>query len=56
MRLSHRQRVLVMVALLVVFMAGLAISNTVDQALGIGICAAAFIASALVVLGLNRGR
>ena len=38
-----------------VFMAGIAISNTVNQYLGIGICAVAFVLTALVVLGLNRG-
>lgn len=56
MNLSYRQRLLVMAVLLVVFMAGLAISNTVDQVLGIGICAVAFVVTALVVLGLNRAR
>jgi hypothetical protein len=56
MNLSYRQRLLVMVVLLAVFMAGLAISNTVNQVLGIGICAVAFVVTALVVLGLNRAR
>jgi hypothetical protein len=37
-------------------MVGLAISNTVNQLLGIGICAVAFVLTALVVLGLNRAR
>lgn len=56
MKLSYRQRVLVMIVLLAVFMAGMAISNTVDELLGIGICAVAFVLTALVVLGLNRAR
>ena len=56
MNLSYRQRVLVMVVLLAVFMAGLAISNTVNQVLGIGICAGGVVLTALVVLGLNRAR
>lgn len=56
MKLSYRQRVLVMIVLLAVFMAGMAISNTVNQLLGIGICAVAFVLTALVVLGLNRAR
>jgi K+-transporting ATPase A subunit len=55
MNLSYRQRVIVMFVLLAVFMAGIAISNTVNQYLGIGICAVAFVLTALVVLGLNRG-
>ena len=55
MNLSYRQRLLVMIVLLAVFMAGLAISNTVNQYLGIGICSVAFVLTALVVLGLNRG-
>jgi hypothetical protein len=45
-----------MVVLLAVFMAGLAISNTINQYLGIGICSVAFVLTALVVLGLNRAR
>ncbi len=56
MNLSYRQRLAVMVVLLAVFMAGLAISNTVNQYLGIGICSVAFVLTALVVLGLNRAR
>lgn len=56
MNLSYRQRVLVMFVLLALFMAGIAISNTVNQYLGIGISAVAFVLTALVVLGLNRAR
>jgi hypothetical protein len=56
MNLSYRQRIAVMVVLLAVFIVGLAISNTVNQLLGIGICAVAFVLTALVVLGLNRAR
>ena len=56
MRLSYRQRIVVMLVLLAVFMAGIAISNTVDELLGIVICAVAFGLSALVVLRLNRAR
>jgi hypothetical protein len=56
MNLSYRQRVLVMLVLLAVFMAGIAVSNTVSQLLGIGICAVAFVLAALVVLWLNRAR
>ena len=56
MNLSYRQRVLTMIVLLAVFMVGIAISNTVNQFLGIGICAVAVVLAALVVLGLNRSR
>ena len=56
MNLSYRQRIAVMVVLLAVFMAGIAISNTINQYLGIGICSVAFVLTALVVLGLNRAR
>lgn len=56
MHLSHRQRVLIMLVLLAVFMAGIAVSNTVNQVLGIAICAVAFAGAALVAFGVNRGR
>ena len=56
MRLSYRQRVLVMLLLLAVFMAGIAVSNTVNELLGVGICAVAFVLAALVVLRLDRAR
>lgn len=52
--LSYRQRVLLMLALLIVFMAGIALSNTVSEPLGIAVCAVAFIISAAVVFGDRR--
>ncbi|MEI6626416.1 MAG: hypothetical protein WCO40_08740 [Thermoleophilia bacterium] len=56
MQLTYRKRVLLMLALLVLFMAGLAISNTVNEVLGLAICAVAVGLTALIVFGLNRGR
>ena len=56
MRLTYRKRVLLMLALLVLFMAGLAISNTINEVLGLAICAVAVGLAALIVFGLNRGR
>lgn len=56
MRLSYRKRVLLMLALLVLFMAGLAISNTVNEVLGLAVCAVAVGLTGLIVFGLNRGR
>ncbi len=56
MKLSYRKRVLLMLALLVLFMAGLAISNTVNEVLGLAVCAVAVGLTALIVFGLNRGR
>lgn len=53
---SQRQRMLVMLVLLAVFMAGLAVSNTVSELLGIAICFAVLALSALYVLRLNRRR
>lgn len=43
-----------MLALLVVFMAGIAISNTANQILGLAICALALLLAAFVVFRLNR--
>ena len=56
MQLTYRKRVLLMLALLVLFMAGLAISNTVNEVLGLAVCAVAVGLTALIVFGLNRGR
>ena len=56
MRLSYRQRVLSMLGLLVVFMTGIAISNTTSQVLGLAICALSLALAAFVVLRLNRVR
>ncbi len=56
MQLSYRQRLLAMLVLLTVFLAGIAISNTVNELLGIVICAVAFGLSALIVVRLNRPR
>ncbi len=56
MNLSHRQRVLIMLALLLLFMAGLAVTNAVNQVLGIAICAVAFALAALVAFTVNRRR
>ena len=56
MRLTYRKRVLLMLALLVLFMAGLAISNAVNEVLGLAVCAVAVGLTALIVFGLNRGR
>ena len=56
MRLTYRKRVLLMLALLVLFMAGLAISNTVNEVLGLAVCAVAVGLTGLIVFGLNRGR
>lgn len=53
---SQRQRVLVMAVLLAVFMAGLAVSNAVSEPLGLAICFAVLVLSALYVLRLNRRR
>lgn len=54
--LSHRQRVLLMLVLLAVFMAGIALSNTVSEPLGLAVCGLAFLISAAVVFGDRRGR
>ena len=56
MRLTYRKRVLLMLALLVLFMAGLAISNTINEVLGLAVCAVAVGLTGLIVFGLNRGR
>jgi outer membrane receptor for Fe3+-dicitrate len=56
MKLSYRKRVLLMLALLVLFMAGLAISNTVNEVLGLAVCAVAVGLTGVIVFGLNRGR
>lgn len=54
MSLSYRKRVLLMLVLLMVFLAGIAISNTMSQVLGLAICALAFALAAFVVFRLNR--
>lgn len=53
---SQRQRVVVMLVLLAVFMAGLAVSNTVSELLGIAICFGVLVLCALYVARLNRRR
>ena len=56
MRLTYRKRVLMMLVLLITFMAGIAVSNTISQVLGLAICALSFALAAFIVFRLNRVR
>jgi hypothetical protein len=56
MNLSYRSRLLLMLLLLGLFLVGLAIENTTSEALGIAICAVAFVLSAVVVFRIRTGR
>ena len=56
MQLSYRKRVLLMLVLLITFMAGIAVSNTISQVLGLAICALSFALAAFIVFRLNRVR
>lgn len=53
-RLSYRQRVLIMLVLLALFMAGIAVQNTVSEPLGLVVSALALVLSAVVVFGDRR--
>ncbi len=48
-RLTYRQRVLIMLVLLAVFMTGIAIENTTNQILGLAISGIAVVLSGVVV-------
>ncbi len=48
-RFTYRQRVLVMLVLLAVFMTGIAIENTTNQILGLAISGIAVVLSGVVV-------
>ncbi len=52
-RFSYRQRVLIMVVLLALFMTGIAIENTTSSLLGLAISGTALVLSAVVVFS-NR--
>jgi hypothetical protein len=52
-RFSYRQRVLIMLVLLAIFMTGIAIENTTNSIVGLAISGSALVLSAVVVFS-NR--